>query len=309
MEYDTLPKAAQIPVSSFGSFQEAQSSLTFYLHEYMFFLGSFNPDLPSDLPTLQAINEQHTVLKTRHAAWCKAFDRLLETGPVASENNIAKMQVWRIMIDMTLEFNIALGEMAWDSKIEMFCKLVAFAEIVVQQQAQPRKRPLANNVRAKSTQVSGPHLPGMNHRSQYEDAIRYTSGSPSLSEVDYCQNMSWFKPVYSLDLGIIAPLYMAISRCRDPSIRRRALKLLACCNRCEGIWDSTLSARVGERIIAIEEQGAMSQPVLLASQIPEHSRIRDLHTKFGTDRRGLIRYTKSVTCVGPNDMYEELLEW
>jgi len=131
----------------------------------------------------------------------------------------------------------------------------------------------------------------------------------SLSQVDYCQTVSSWKPVFSLDIGIVTPLYVVVSRCRDPAIRRRGLQLLASCNRREGIWDSTLTARVAERIIAIEENGAMSHPVLYASQIPEHARIRDLHTKFGVDRQGLIRYTKNVACGGPDDKWEELLEW
>lgn len=279
-----------------------------FLHEFVQFLGKLAPDLPRDLSKLQAIIEQHTALTKRHAAWCQAFDDLLEQAPAATETEIATMQLWRTMIDMMLGLNIALGEMAWDGKIESFRKALNFAEIVVEKQS--RGRHMASGPRTISTQISGPHLPGMSPRGHLEELQCCNSvDSSPLSEVDYCQTISSWMPVFSLDLGIIVPLYVIVSRCRDPSIRRRGLQLLASCNRREGIWDSTLSARVAERIIAIEEEGAMSHPVLYASQIPEYARIRDLATTFGSDRQGVIKYTKSVACVGPNDKYVEILEW
>jgi hypothetical protein len=198
----------------------------------------------------------------------------------------------------------ALGEMAWDEKTENFRELVRIAEIVVDDQ--PRGYPRASSEQSMaSTQVSGPDLPSHHH----DDPMEWEESKLSLSEVAYCQSISPLKKLFSIDLGIIAPLYILVSRCRDPAIRRRGLQLLASCNRREGIWDSTLTARVAERIIAIEEEGATSHPVLYASQIPEYSRVRDLNTTFGVDRQGLIQYTKSVECVGPDDKYEELLEW
>jgi len=63
-------------VSAFNSFEEAHNSMNVYLHEFILFLASLDPDLPRDLPRLQA--------------------------------------------------------MAWDGKIDMFRKLVNFAEIVVE---------------------------------------------------------------------------------------------------------------------------------------------------------------------------------
>ena len=194
--------------------------------------------------------------------------------------------------------------MGWDRMIEKFRALVRFAEIVVDNQPQGYHCD-SNELNMASVQVSGPDLPS----NQHEDPTELDGYRLLQSEVAYCQAVTTKQNLFSLDLGIIAPLYIVISRCRDPAIRRRGLQLLASCNRREGIWDSTLSARVAERIIAIEEDGATSHPVLYASQIPEHARIRDLKPTFGVEREGLIRYTKSVDCVGPNDEYEEIVEW
>jgi len=307
LAYDTVPTIPQTPVSAFNSFEEAHSSMNAYLHEFILFLASLDPDLPRDLPRLQVIIAQQTLLTKRHIAWGKAFDDLLERGPTATESDIAKLQVWRTLIDIMLELNFARGEMAWDGKIDMFRQLVNFAEIVVENQS--RGRVVSSGTRTTTTQVSGPYMSRLNSKDQHQDPVDCGDTALSLSQVDYCQTVSSWKPVFSLDIGIVTPLYVVVSRCRDPAIRRRGLQLLASCNRREGIWDSTLTARVAERIIAIEENGAISHPVLYASQIPEHARIKELHTKFGVDRQGLIRYTKSVACGGPDDKWEDFLEW
>jgi len=133
------------------------------------------------------------------------------------------------------------------------------------------------------------------------------------------------KPTFSLSLGLVAPLYITVSRCRDPTIRRRALHLLYTCNRKEGIWDSRLAARVAQRIVEVEEAGATPIPdqcspgstgavvVTSADQIPENARVRELEPRFLPDRKGTIRYTKSTgggcTHSGPSEYYEELLQW
>jgi hypothetical protein len=307
LTYDNLPTTAQTPITALDTFEEAHSSMTIYLHEFILFLNSIDSSIRRNIYDLQTIVNKHTALRDRHIAWCKAFDVLLEQGPIASASDVAKLQVWRTLVDMTLELDIALGEMAWDGKIETFRKVVSFVEIVIEEQ--PKGRATSSGTKMTSTYVSGPYMPGMSPISQHEDATPSEPSPLSFPETDYCQSVTSSKPIFSLDLGIITPLYVVVSRCRDPAIRRRGLQLLASCNRREGIWDSTLTARVAERIIAIEESGATSHPVIYANQIPERARIRELTTKFGIDCQGLIRYTKSVDCVGVNDKYEELLEW
>jgi hypothetical protein len=87
---------------------------------------------------------------------------------------------------------------------------------------------------------------------------------------------------------------MVCTRCRDPVFRRRALRLLQICNRKEGIWDSTRSARVGERAIEIEETRA-GGVVSHASDVPSWARIQTLETYFGPgSEQGRITYTMSA---------------
>jgi hypothetical protein len=61
------------------------------------------------------------------------------------------------------------------------------------------------------------------------------------------------KPSFSLDMGIVAPLYDVATLCRDPFIRRRAVNILRSLSRQEGVFSSHICAVVAEKVIAIEE--------------------------------------------------------
>ncbi|KAK4203827.1 hypothetical protein QBC40DRAFT_12553 [Triangularia verruculosa] len=66
------------------------------------------------------------------------------------------------------------------------------------------------------------------------------------------------KPSFSADLGIVPPLYVVATKCRDPHLRRQAIQLLRSSARREGMWDSELTARIGMWIAEVEEEGLFS---------------------------------------------------
>jgi cholestenol delta-isomerase len=75
---------------------------------------------------------------------------------------------------------------------------------------------------------------------------------------------------FSFDLGITIPLFAVVQRCRDPSIRRRALKAMHAGPKQEGTWGPS-SALAVERWMLFEEDGLGL--VEKASDIPEWRRI------------------------------------
>lgn len=90
------------------------------------------------------------------------------------------------------------------------------------------------------------------------------------------------KPSFSADLGIVPPLYVVATKCRDPILRRQAIQLLRSSARREGMWDSELTARIGMWIAEVEEEGLFapsdftpsptgSSPVQLYSPRPSTS--------------------------------------
>ena len=68
-------------------------------------------------------------------------------------------------------------------------------------------------------------------------------------------------PRFTFDIGIVPPLHMTATKCRDPVIRREAVEILFSSPRQEGMWDGVLSARIGRWIAKCEEAGLAPPPV------------------------------------------------
>jgi hypothetical protein len=67
-------------------------------------------------------------------------------------------------------------------------------------------------------------------------------------------------PRFSFDTGIIPPLHVVASKCRDPIVRREAIDILFVSPRQEGMWDGVLSARIGRWLASCEEDGLPTPP-------------------------------------------------
>ena len=88
-------------------------------------------------------------------------------------------------------------------------------------------------------------------------------------------------PSFSFSMNIVAPLYGIAHHCRDPIVRREAVKLLKDTRRQEGIWDGEKAGLLAEVLIEIEERGL--DPVRDASDVPESVRINDINIEFNED--------------------------
>ena len=98
-------------------------------------------------------------------------------------------------------------------------------------------------------------------------------------------------PDFTLDMSIVAPLFVVASKCRHPIIRRKAVALLYATPRQEGIWDSVLTARVAERLIGIEEAGLGN--VDRCEDVPDWARISEVEVKFDLQERlGTVKYSR-----------------
>lgn len=58
---------------------------------------------------------------------------------------------------------------------------------------------------------------------------------------------------FTLDMGVIHPLYITASKCRSSLIRRRAIDLLNMAPSLEGAWDAKSYAKIAERLMQLEE--------------------------------------------------------
>ncbi|KAH7152377.1 hypothetical protein B0J13DRAFT_619940 [Dactylonectria estremocensis] len=90
------------------------------------------------------------------------------------------------------------------------------------------------------------------------------------------------RPRFSADLGIVAPLFVVATKCRDPVTRRQAIQLLRSSARRESMWDSQMVAHIGTWVMNLEESETIAmdgQPVLITGAgpisrvIPEEKRV------------------------------------
>ncbi|KAM0346047.1 hypothetical protein ACHAPU_005808 [Fusarium lateritium] len=69
------------------------------------------------------------------------------------------------------------------------------------------------------------------------------------------------KPRFAADLGIVAPLFVVATKCRDPGTRRRAIQLLRSSSRREGMWDSEMVANISAWVMNLEESEALTMGI------------------------------------------------
>jgi len=62
-------------------------------------------------------------------------------------------------------------------------------------------------------------------------------------------------PKFAFEAGVIPPLHVTGTKCRDPKLRREAIQLLRKCTAQEGVWDGQGCAEVCEWVMTIEEAG------------------------------------------------------
>ena len=110
---------------------------------------------------------------------------------------------------------------------------------------------------------------------------------------------------FRIDIGVIGPLYLVATRCREPLLRRKAVQLL----RREGAWDREAAALVADRIIRLEEEGL--GPISEAKDIPEYARIHVRKVIVQIDKRLLTLscYNPQAFLGGRPQFREECIAW
>ncbi|KAF9784188.1 hypothetical protein IL306_008116 [Fusarium sp. DS 682] len=83
------------------------------------------------------------------------------------------------------------------------------------------------------------------------------------------------KAYFHVDLGFTSVLISVIARCRDPFVRRRAIAVMLADRVQEGVFNGRQSARVGARVMELEE-GRSGREVKCSSDIPEEARVRTI---------------------------------
>lgn len=141
-------------------------------------------------------------------------------------------------------------------------------------------------------------------------SLAATAVGVSLDELDDLSTPSPPKaPCFSLDIGIVGPLFALARKCRHPLIRRQAIKLLRAAPRQEGFWDGMMAARVAERVVELEEEGLTD--VKECADVPDACRISEIWPVFDYEsRQATVRYARPNRASGvPGRDLTETFVW
>jgi hypothetical protein len=240
-------------------------------------IANINPQAPED-PAWLSIYSQ---LMAAFIAWDKSFEAYLREIPPHEQGN-PKTYAGNTLLKMyaiLARIIVAAGaghrtEKSWDPLIDSFKTIVDLAEtlpiLTKPPPAQPslknsespspsgtpirgrakRSRSIAPNP-AHSTPSPPPGASQLTFRTEPTISPPPRSHTPSSHPAGPQQKHSSFTP--SFELSSIIPLFMVACRCRDPMLRRRALRLLLSCRRREGAWDSFGAGMVAMQCIKMEE--------------------------------------------------------
>jgi Fungal specific transcription factor domain len=93
---------------------------------------------------------------------------------------------------------------------------------------------------------------------------------------------------FTMELGIVHPLFFVATKCRHWILRRRAITQLKKAGR-EGVWEGPIMAILAERLVQIEEDGVSN-----GDEIPEVNRIHDLEKDVDYEgKRVMVQMTKA----------------
>jgi hypothetical protein len=149
-----------------------------------------------------------------------------------------------------------------------------------------------------------PRLPGSHSTTSIVDEMHWDQYTTTFGKIldlveSFVYNLDTNQaPSFSLDFGIIGPLGILTHRCRDPSLRRKAIQLLRIYNRQEGMWHSSLTANVAERLVKIEEAGLTSPKH--CADIRNAARVSEVRLRHDLDQQQVIlcydRQQSSMEC-------------
>lgn len=268
-------ESALLPVVPhiFKSLDEARNSLDSLMNA--------SSHLMHDMSTYAMLGEGKTaeihrlVASVKFTHWANSLQNFIAySGDKMSERDQQATNLLKIHCLLGLQIVELVDlrdEMAWDRYQGNFAKIVRWAESI------------AESLAASSSRVSP-----MKHESSTSD-VGMAGQSPR-------------KKTFSMEQGLVGPLFEVVYKCRHPTIRRKALVILKAYPRQESSWDSSLAALVAERLIELEENAVISRSESVAEDeiqlkscedIPRWARISQIDLNFEAEgKKAFLTYSR-----------------
>ncbi|PVH83397.1 hypothetical protein DL98DRAFT_513281 [Cadophora sp. DSE1049] len=235
-----------------------------------FYMSRAKSNAEVSVPALRHV----TSLRTQHMAWSIAFESLLESRQQPEVSNMERtkraiLKMNNLSIAVLLPDVLSIGETGFDSSYLNFTRIVALAkEVLVDEELFLNHGMYGNATDQRSTKV--PKI-GIEHSSllsptthgQVSQQEKYMPMGTPQSRLDstaptsmnYPNSPVHVRASFTTSLGIVYPLYVVATKCRNRELRREAIRLLLSSPRREGLWDSLLSGQVAQWVMEIEEEG------------------------------------------------------
>ena len=224
----------------FSTLQEARLAYDHLLEKSLGLIERMHLIQKQPYPLFPASWHQHGLgFQDELRRWTQAFQPLFEAR-LSPSNNLSPHERSGIAALQMLQLNSAIlfrslfntAESQFDAFLPQFQEIVDLGYEIV-----PGNERLAAAERCSHPEESCPHRP--------------RNGPGNITDGGLVAHH--IRPSFSSDLGIVAPLFVVITKCREPHTRRRAIRLLRSSARREGMWDSELAARIGQWIMDLEE--------------------------------------------------------
>jgi hypothetical protein len=231
------------------------------------------------------------VASVKFAHWARSLENFVAyAGDEMSERDrqAANMLKIHYLIGLqVVELVDVQDEMAWDTYKGNFAKIVHLAESVAESLSASSSRVLPSDAKASTSEARRVFQPPR-------------------------------KKTFSMDQGLVGPLFEVVYKCRHPIIRRKALAILKAYPRQESSWDSPLVVLIAERLIELEEEAVLSRSdnnegVQLKSceDIPRWARISQIDLNFQLEgKKAFLTYSRPRSPSDPTWVrIEEIVEF
>lgn len=168
--------------------------------------------------TFETLDMNLEFCKQNLLAWRATVDEMNNTAATFTCASLLKLYYLIVNIIMSAGFYGA--ETRWDSQYKSFAEVIEITEALLK-----AERESEDQERRRQQPHHSPKQP---------------------------------RVAFSLELGIVIPLFITSAKCRDPHLRRRAIALMRETHRQEGAWNSYGAANVQEQIMKWEEDWPVS---------------------------------------------------
>ncbi|PYH67875.1 Zn(II)2Cys6 transcription factor [Aspergillus vadensis CBS 113365] len=136
------------------------------------------------------------------------------------------------------------------------------------------------------------------YNSAFAELVRCAGQLIDIDNVTERKSTKCAPDIFTFEIRIVTGLYYTAVRCRDPIIRREAIRQMSRCTKQEGLWDQRIIVKIAQLVVDLEEANLSSLDV--QERVPE-DRDRIYETVPSCTQPDDLRCTRQVVLLSkPN---------